>query len=68
MKLYIETMGCPKNFNDSESIGGIWESTGMSLTDDPAEADAILGEYVRLYKRREAGVDRLHFRHGEIHR
>ena len=42
MKLYIETMGCPKNFNDSESIGGIWESTGMSLTDDPAEADAIL--------------------------
>ena len=42
MKLYIETMGCPKNFNDSESRGGIWESTGMSLTDDPAEADAIL--------------------------
>lgn len=42
MKLYIETMGCPKNFSDSESIGGIWESTGMSLTDDPAEADAIL--------------------------
>ena len=42
MKLYIETMGCPKNFNDSESIGGIWESTGMSLTDDPVEADAIL--------------------------
>ena len=42
MKLYIETMGCPKNFNDSESIGGIWESTGRSLTDDPAEADAIL--------------------------
>lgn len=42
MKLYIETMGCPKNFNDSESIGGIWESTGMLLTDDPAEADAIL--------------------------
>ena len=42
MKLYIETMGCPKNFNDSESIGGIGESTGMSLTDDPAEADAIL--------------------------
>ncbi len=42
MKLYIETMGCPKNFNDSESIGGIWENNGMSLTDNPAEADAIL--------------------------
>ena len=42
MKLYIETMGCPKNFNDSEGIGGIWEEAGMSLTDMPEEADAIL--------------------------
>lgn len=42
MKLYIETLGCPKNFNDSEGIGGIWEKAGMTLTDDPASADAIL--------------------------
>ena len=42
MKLFIETLGCPKNFNDSEGIGGIWENAGMSLTDDPSEADAIL--------------------------
>lgn len=35
-------MGCPKNFNDSEGIGGIWEEAGMSLTDMPEEADAIL--------------------------
>lgn len=42
MKLYIETMGCPKNFNDSEGIAGIWESAGMSLTDSPYDADAIL--------------------------
>jgi len=42
MKLYIETLGCPKNFNDSEGIGGVWEKAGMYLTDDPIDADAIL--------------------------
>ncbi len=42
MKLYIETLGCPKNFNDSEGIRGIWEKAGMHLTEDPVEADAIL--------------------------
>ena len=42
MKLYIETLGCPKNFNDSEGIRGIWEKAGMHLTEDPVEADAVL--------------------------
>ena len=42
IKLYIETLGCPKNFNDSECAAGIWESAGMTVTDDPACADAIL--------------------------
>lgn len=42
MKLYIETLGCPKNFNDSEGIGGIWEKAGMAITDDPLEADVVL--------------------------
>lgn len=42
MKLFIETMGCPKNFNDSEGIAGIWEKAGMTVTDDPYEADALM--------------------------
>ena len=42
IKLYIETLGCPKNFNDSECAAGIWEQAGMSLTEDPASADAIM--------------------------
>ena len=42
MRLYIETMGCPKNFNDSEGIAGIWEQAGMEVTDELAEADVIL--------------------------
>lgn len=42
MKLYIETMGCPKNFNDSEGAAGIWENSGMTITDNPYDADAIM--------------------------
>ncbi len=42
MKLYIETMGCPKNLNDSEGAAGIWEASGNEITEDPADADAIM--------------------------
>ncbi len=42
IKLYIDTLGCPKNFNDSEAAAGIWEAAGMSITDDLLEADAIM--------------------------
>lgn len=42
MKLFIETLGCPKNFNDSEGIGGIWKKAGMTVTENPDNADAIL--------------------------
>ena len=42
MRLYIETLGCPKNFNDSEGIGGIWENSGMTVTENPDDADVIL--------------------------
>ena len=42
IKLFIDTLGCPKNFNDSEAAAGIWEKAGMSITDDPATADAIM--------------------------
>ena len=42
IKLFIDTLGCPKNFNDSEAAAGIWEKAGMSITEDPATADAIM--------------------------
>ena len=41
-KLYIETLGCPKNFNDSEGIGGIWEKSGGVIVTDPEEAEVVL--------------------------
>ena len=41
-KLYIETLGCPKNFNDSEGIGGIWEKAGGEIVANPEEAEVVL--------------------------
>lgn len=42
MKLYIETLGCPKNFNDSEGLAGIWEKAGHEITDEIGQADVIV--------------------------
>lgn len=42
MKINIQTLGCPKNFNDSEVCAGILEANGHIITDDLLEADAIL--------------------------
>ena len=42
MKVFIETLGCPKNFNDSEFARGILEAAGHLITDNPEEADAIM--------------------------
>ena len=42
MKVYIETLGCPKNTVDSESMAAVLENGGNSLTDDPYGADALV--------------------------
>lgn len=42
MRIYIETLGCPKNFNDSQVVGGILENAGHQIIEDAAEADAII--------------------------
>ena len=42
MKVYIETLGCPKNMNDSEMAAGILEDAGHEMTDQPEGAEAIL--------------------------
>lgn len=42
MKIYIETLGCPKNFNDSQVVGGILEEVGHQITDAVRDADAIM--------------------------
>ena len=47
LKLYIETLGCPKNFNDSEAAAGIWlnasdDRFSFSLADSPDDANVFL--------------------------
>ncbi|MBO4725094.1 MAG: 30S ribosomal protein S12 methylthiotransferase RimO [Firmicutes bacterium] len=42
MKVYIETLGCPKNFNDSQVAAGLLEKGGHRITESIDEADAIM--------------------------
>lgn len=42
MKIFIETLGCPKNFNDSEMAAGILEHAGHTMAASPQEADLIM--------------------------
>ncbi len=42
MNIYIETLGCPKNFNDSEMAAGILEKNGHKIVDNWEESDVII--------------------------
>jgi len=42
MKIYIETLGCPKNANDSEVAAGILEEAGHTIVNRPEFADGII--------------------------
>lgn len=42
MKIYIETLGCPKNESDSDLFGGRLEQSGHQIVTAPAGADAII--------------------------
>lgn len=42
MKIYVETLGCPKNFNDSQVAMGIMEKAGHSMVDAPEKAELMI--------------------------
>jgi len=42
MNIYIETLGCPKNVNDSEVLCGILENAGHKVVSEVSGAHAIL--------------------------
>ncbi len=42
MKVYFNTLGCPKNINDSEIAMGNLEEKGFTIVKSPDEADAII--------------------------
>ena len=42
MKIFIDTLGCPKNFNDTQTAKGILENAGYETVQEPEDADAII--------------------------
>ncbi|MEG0829078.1 MAG: 30S ribosomal protein S12 methylthiotransferase RimO [Anaerovoracaceae bacterium] len=42
MMIYIETMGCPKNANDSQVAAGILENAGHQMVDSAVDADVVM--------------------------
>lgn len=42
MKIYIDTLGCPKNFNDSELSAGLLEHAGHEIVASPLDAEFIM--------------------------
>ncbi|NSW53315.1 MAG: tRNA (N(6)-L-threonylcarbamoyladenosine(37)-C(2))-methylthiotransferase MtaB [Anaerolineae bacterium] len=42
MKIYLDTIGCRLNQSEIEKIGQQFRQAGHTLTDDPAEADAVV--------------------------
>jgi len=41
-RVFLETYGCQMNVADSETMAGVLEAAGMTLTERPEDADAIL--------------------------
>ena len=42
MKIYMETLGCPKNFNDTQAAKGIMAESGFEITKTPENADVLI--------------------------
>ena len=41
-RVFLETYGCQMNVADSETMAGVLEKAGMTLTDRPEDADAVV--------------------------
>jgi tRNA-2-methylthio-N6-dimethylallyladenosine synthase len=63
--VFLETYGCQMNVADSELMAGVLERAGMSLTDRPEQADAILLNTCAI---REHAEQRVMGRLGEFRR
>jgi ribosomal protein S12 methylthiotransferase RimO len=42
MKIFFETLGCPKNQNDTEAAEGILEQAGHTITESAEDADVLI--------------------------
>lgn len=42
MKIHIETLGCPKNFNDTRKVQKLLEEADHVIADNPEKAEGIM--------------------------
>lgn len=42
MRIFFDTLGCPKNFEDTDVAKGILEEAGHTIVDDPEGSDVIV--------------------------
>jgi ribosomal protein S12 methylthiotransferase len=42
MKIYMETLGCPKNFNDTEVAKGIMKENGFEISENIKDSDVLI--------------------------
>ena len=42
MKVYMETMGCPKNYKDSQVAKGLIQEKGFQITDNIDDCDVMI--------------------------
>ena len=42
MKVFIETLGCLKNVNDSQVFSGLLEENGYEIVEDVYESDIMI--------------------------
>ena len=42
MKIYFETLGCPKNFNDTQAAKGIMAEAGYEIAETADKSDVIV--------------------------
>ncbi len=60
MKIYIDTLGCPKNLSDSEHAAGLLVDKGHKIAKNPASADVILINTCGFIKdAKEESIDRI---------
>ena len=54
----LVTLGCARNEVDSEELAGRLAADGWSLVEDPADADAVAGQHLRVRRVGQEGLGR----------
>lgn len=60
MNVYLESLGCDKNLVDSEIMLGLMDKAGLTITNDPADADiAVINTCCFIGDAKEESIERI---------